>query len=211
MKSEYEVKRVTKLYDSCDKCGLPTINCICNKVNKIKSELKILILSTEREFYRPSNTARLLKLINSDSTEIFLWERTKKPEKLIEYIKDNRYSTFLLFPAEDEESKKRKIEYLDTDKIPAFIIIDGTWKEARKIFRKSDYLKELPIISLELNYRSEFNIRKGNAEGNLCTVETAIEVLRLNGETENSLAVKDLYKLFLRSFKAGISGHKLKE
>lgn len=211
MKSEYEVKRVTKLYDSCDKCGIPTINCICNKVNKIKSQSKILILSTEREFYRPSNTARLLQLINSDSTEIFLWERTKKPEKLIEYIKDDRYSTFLLFPAEDAESKKRKIEYLDTDKIPAFIIIDGTWKEARKIFRKSDYLKELPIISLELNYKSEFDIRKGSAEGNLCTVETAIEVLRLNGETENSLAVKDLYKLFLRSFKAGISGHKLKE
>ena len=55
---------------------------------------------------------------------------------------------FLLFPAEDDELGKRKVEYKSTGKIPAFIIIDGTWKEAKKILTKSTYLREIPIISL---------------------------------------------------------------
>ncbi len=77
MESEFKVKQITKLYESCNKCGLPIINCICDIVPKIETKAKILILSTEREFSRPSNTARLLKLVNPESTELILWERVR--------------------------------------------------------------------------------------------------------------------------------------
>ena len=209
MDLDRNVKSITSLYDSCNKCGLATINCICDKIVKIKSKAEIWIISTEKEVYRPSNTARLLKLINPDSTEIFIWERIKQPEKLIEKINDDRYEVFLLFPTEEDELRKRRVEYKNTGKIPAFIIIDGTWKEARKILNKSTYLRELPIISLEPNYKSTFNLRRGAGEGNLCTIEAAIEVLELNEEIESSLKIKEFYSLFLKSFKASISGHKL--
>jgi DTW domain-containing protein YfiP len=167
-------------------------------------------LSTEKEFYRPSNTARLLQLINPSSTEIFLWERTKIPEKLISNINNEIYEPFLLFPIENAEAKKRKVEYKNTRKIPAFIVIDGTWKEARKIFRRSAYLEKLPIISLEPHFKSNYDLRRGSKEGNLCTIETAIEVLKLNGEINNYKTVIDFYNLFLRSYKAGSSGHVVK-
>jgi len=160
----YKVKQITSLYESCDECGLPIINCICNKSPKVKTKAKLWILSSEREFYRPSNTARLLKLINPDSTEIFLWERTKSPEQLIEKISMEKYSVFVLFPTENEESEKRKVQFKLTDKIPAFIILDGTWKEARRIFRKSDFLQGLPIVSIEANYASNYDLRRGAAE-----------------------------------------------
>jgi DTW domain-containing protein YfiP len=208
---DYKVKKITSVYDSCNKCGLPEINCICDKAPKIKTDAKIWILSTEKEFYRPSNTARLLELINPHSTEIFLWERTEKPEKLIENINDERYETYLLFPVEDEQAQCRKIEYENTGKIPAFILIDGTWKEARKILRKSDYLNKLPRISLEPNFKSQYDLRRGAAEGNLCTIEAAVEVLKISNEIENSLVIDEFYSLFLRSYKAGASGHKLKD
>jgi len=207
----YKVNPISSAYDSCTKCGLPIITCICNKSSKIKTSAQIWILSTEREFYRPSNTARLLKLINPDSTEIFLWERTKKPQKLMAYINDEKYETYLLFPVEDELVQCRKVENISTGKIPAFILIDGTWKEARKILRKSDYLNKLPRISLAPNFKSQYDLRRGVTDGNLCTIEAAIEVLKINNEIENSQAIYDFYKLFLRSYKAGASGHKLKE
>jgi DTW domain-containing protein len=207
----YKVKKVTSLYESCNQCGVPVINCICNKFAQVKSNANLWILSTEREFYRPSNTARLLKLINPDSTEIFLWERTNRPDKLIEHINDERYETYLLFPAVNDELKNRQVEYKKTDKIPAFIIIDGTWKEAGKILRKSDYLKTLPIISLQPGFESEYDLRRGAEDGNLCTIEAAIEVLKINSEIENAYVIKELYNLFLKSYKAGSSGHGLKE
>jgi DTW domain-containing protein YfiP len=211
MDCKYKVKPITSLYDSCNKCGLPKINCICDKSPEVTTSSKIWILSTEKEFYRPSNTARLLKLINPNSTEIFLWERTKKPEKLIKNINNEKYETYLLFPIEDDNEQYRKVEYKNTGKIPAFILIDGTWKEARKILRKSDYLNKLPRISLEPNFKSQYDLRRGATEGNLCTIEAAIEVLKINNELENSQAIDNFYNLFLRSYKVGASGHKLKD
>ena len=50
MDSKFKVKQITKLYESCNKCGLPIINCICNIVPKIETKAKIWILSSEKEF-----------------------------------------------------------------------------------------------------------------------------------------------------------------
>ncbi|MCB2288939.1 DTW domain-containing protein [Clostridium sp. CS001] len=211
MDCNYKVKPITSLYESCDKCGLPKINCICHKAPEVNTNAKIWILSTEKEFYRPSNTARLLKLINPNSTEIFLWERTKKSEKLIENINNEKYEPYLLFPIEDDNEQHRKVEYENTGKIPAFILIDGTWKEARKILRKSDYLNNLPRISLEPNFKSQYDLRRGAEQGNLCTIEAAIEVLKINNELESSQVIYNFYNLFLRSYKAGASGHILRD
>ena len=206
----YKVKQITSLYESCNECGLPLINCICHKSAKVRTRAKFWILSSEREFYRPSNTARLLKLINPDSTEIFLWERTKSPEHLIENIRGDKYSAFILFPTENEELENRNVKFELTAKIPAFIILDGTWKEARKIFRKSYFLKGLPIVSIAPNYVSNYDLRRGAAEGNLCTIEAAIEMIKMSGEIGTSQIIEDYYKLFLKSYKAGVSGHRLK-
>lgn len=204
------VKQITSAYNSCNKCGLPIITCICDKAPKIKTSARIWILSTERELYRPSNTARLLTLINPHSTEIFLWERTRKPDKLIEVINDEKYDTYLVFPVE-EETHIIKSQYKSTGKVPAFILIDGTWKEAQKILRKSDYLNKLPRISLKPTFKSQYDLRKGAAEGNLCTIEAAVEVIKMNREVQNSQVIYEFYKLFLKSYKAGASGHKLKD
>ncbi|MBU3101410.1 MULTISPECIES: tRNA-uridine aminocarboxypropyltransferase [Clostridium] len=209
MNSDYKIKQITSLYDSCNQCGLPIINCLCPTAPKIKTSSKFWILSTEKEFYRPSNTARLLKLINPHSTELFLWERTKIPEKLITNLNNDIYEPFLLFPIENNQTKCPKLEHKKAGKIPAFIIIDGTWKEARKILRKSFYLENLPIISLEPNFKSIYDLRRGAKDGNLCTIETAIEVLAISCDDKYSQVISDFYNLFLKSYKAGLSGHKL--
>lgn len=211
MDSKFKVKKITKLYDSCSNCGLPIMNCICSIVPKMQTKAKVLILSTEREFSRPSNTARLLKLVNPESSELILWERTTPPKKLIEYINSGDYEIYILFPVENEELSEKKFEYKNFKKTPAFIILDGTWKEALKILRKSDYLKKLPRISLNPIHNSEYTLRKGAAEGELCTIEAAIEVLKLNHELENAQLIKGVFDLFIKSFKAGVSGVKLKE
>lgn len=211
MDSKFKVKQITKLYESCNKCGLPIINCICNISPRIDTKTKIWILSTKREFSRPSNTARLLKLINPESTELILWERTNAPEKLIEYINSEEYEIYILFPIDNDELSEIKFEYKTPEKTPAFIILDGTWKEARRILRKSDYLKKLPKISLNPIHKSEYTLRRGASEGELCTIEAAIEVLKLNYEFENAHLIKGSFDLFIKSFIAGANGLKLKD
>lgn len=203
-------KQITKVCNNCSKCGLPIITCICDSIKEVETKAKFIILSSERELYRNTNTANLLKLTNPKSTEIVIWKREKVSQKILNYINSNIYSTYLIFPIINEEMKKRKIQYSKSKKIPVFIIVDGTWKEAWKIIRKSDYLKKLPVISLDVKVSSKFSLRRGQEEGNLCTIETAIELLKMNDEYNISKDINKYFELFLESYKAGMSGHKIK-
>ena len=203
-------KQITKVCNNCSKCGLPIITCICDSIKEVETKAKFIILSSERELYRNTNTANLLKLTNPKSTEIVIWKREEISQKVFNYINSNIYSTYLIFPIINEEMKKRKIQYSKSKKIPVFIIVDGTWKEAWKIIRKSDYLKKLPVISLDVKVSSKFSLRRGQEEGNLCTIETAIELLKMNDEYNISEDINKYFELFLESYKAGMSGHKIK-
>jgi len=210
MHRDIPVKQVTTLYESCTKCGLPLINCICALCERTQTTTQFWILSSKREFHRPSNTARLMKLINPSSTEVFLWERTCEPEDLLQRISSGAFNVFLLFPAESDNLASRQTEYTQTDKIPAFILLDGTWKEARRILRKSSFLENLPIVSLDCNTPSKFNLRKGADSGQLCTIETAIEVLLQTGESEKAQVFERSFDLFLKCNKASVAGHAVK-
>lgn len=210
MEPRYQVHSITRLYQSCNACGLPVITCICSRVVSVKTNAQLWILSTEKEFSRPSNTARLLNLMNPESTDIHLWERTRQPEALLEKIRSGNFEPYLLFPAENEEAQSRRVRFPISEKVPAFIIIDGTWQEARKIVRKSEYLKVLPLISLTHVADSAFDLRKGVTPGNLCTLEATMEVLRMNGEEKAAASMDEVFHLFMKSYKAGFCGHGLK-
>lgn len=202
-------KQITKVCDNCSKCGLPVITCICNEIKEVETIAKFIILSSERELYRNTNTANLLKIINPKSTEIVIWERGKVPEEIIKYVANDMYKVYLVFPTINDDLKKRKVDYEISNSTSIFIIVDGTWKEAWKIIKKSDYLKELPILALETNTISKFILRRGQEDGNLCTIETTIELLKMNNEEEKGDFISDKFELFLESYKAGSSGHKI--
>ena len=175
-------KQITKVCNNCSKCGLPSITCICNDIKEVRTKSKFIILSSEREIYRNTNTANWLKLVNPESTEIIIWKRRELSKELLKYLNNEVYKGYLVFPIINEEMESRKVINNRRKHIPVFIIIDGTWKEAWKIIRKSDYLKNLPILPLEIKTTSKFTIRRGQEEGNLCTIEAAIELLKINKE-----------------------------
>ena len=202
-------KRITSICDNCNICGLPVITCICNSIKKVKTKSKFIILSSEREIYRNTNTASLLKLINSESTEIIIWRRGEKSQEILNYMNNDIYKVYLIFPIVNEEMEKRRIKYVKDGHIPVFIIVDGTWKEAWKIIRKSDYLKEVPILPWEVKKTSKFTLRRGQEEGNLCTIEAAIELLKINEENDIGEEINRGFESFLGSYKAGASGHKI--
>lgn len=204
---ENKIKQVTKLYDTCEHCGVPVINCICNKVSKINTKAQIWILSSQKEVVRPTNTARLIKLVNEGSTEILKWERRVPPKKLVELIEGEEFEIYLLFPS-DKENKHREKAFEKTDKEVVFIIIDGTWQEARKIFNRSPYLNKLPLLTLNVEKESQFKLRRRIPEGGICTIEAAMKVLELNGEASAAITLEKTFELFQRNYKAGASGHK---
>lgn len=88
----------------------------------------------------------------------------------------------LVFPVDDQSKRRLETQTHGVMKKKEFIILDGTWKEAKRILNKSDYLKNLPVISLTGSGISKYKFRRGAEIGQLCTYEAAMETLKLTGD-----------------------------
>ncbi len=67
-------------------------------------------------------------------------------------------------------------------KRPLFLLLDATWPEARKMFRKSPYLDHLPVLSFQPEQLSRYKLRCSQREDHLCTSEVAALCMELAGE-----------------------------
>jgi hypothetical protein len=65
---------------------------------------------------------------------------------------------------------------------PLFILLDGTWAEARKMFSKSPYLASLPVLSLKPDRLPQYKLRNSGREDHFCTSEVAAMCMDLAGE-----------------------------
>ena len=69
-----------------------------------------------------------------------------------------------------------------TGRRPLFVLLDATWPEARKMFRKSPYLNHLPVLSLQPEQLSRYKLRRSQRQGHLCTSEVAALCMELAGQ-----------------------------
>ena len=69
-----------------------------------------------------------------------------------------------------------------TGRCPLFVLLDATWPEARKMFRKSPYLNHLPVLSLQPQQLSRYKLRRSQREAHLCTSEVAALCMELADE-----------------------------
>ena len=67
-------------------------------------------------------------------------------------------------------------------KRPLFILLDATWTEARKMFRKSPYREPFPVLSLLPEQLSRYRLRRSTRGEHLCTAEVAALCLELAGD-----------------------------
>ncbi|PKL74219.1 MAG: hypothetical protein CVV27_21640, partial [Candidatus Melainabacteria bacterium HGW-Melainabacteria-1] len=145
------------LHTPCGQCALPQLTCICALIQPISTQARFVMLSAAKEFERPSNTGRLLKLLNPDATTIIGWER-KRPSAELLQILQTQPEAYLVFPASSDSQTSRLVSQV-RGPAPLFILLDGTWQEARKIQRKSDYLDALPLLALPEDLQSAYPLR----------------------------------------------------
>lgn len=198
--------KISKITKQCIDCGLVQDNCICEDAVNIESAVEFWLLTHENELRRTNNTGRLIENAIS-SSKVFVWNRTIEPIELIELIDSDDYNVFLVMAADRESEIIRARDYSSTNKKTAFLILDGTWKEVRKIIKKSYYLDKLPIISLETNRKTIYNLRRNSDDNHLCTVEVGVALLNLIGENKNANLLNEYFAIFLKKYNEGRYNH----
>ncbi|SEN05648.1 conserved hypothetical protein [Halomonas caseinilytica] len=191
----------------CESCNLPRLNCLCPYRVQAESRSRVWLLTHPIERYKPTNTGRLIRDVLPD-TEVFTWYRTAPDERLLDLLADSRYAPFVVFPDDQEGYADRVvgmdsvIEHRDAGRIPVFILLDGTWRQARRIFRRSAYLADLPVLPLVTDRQTRYRLRKAASSDHLCTAEVAAELLHQAGDDRAAEVLDDYFEVFNDNYAA---------
>jgi DTW domain-containing protein YfiP len=117
-------------------------------------------------------------------TFAFGWARTEVDPALLSLLADPKWQPYVVFPGEFVRPERvvQSVPPLPLGQRPLFILLDATWPEARKMFRKSPYLNALPVLSLNPEQVSRYQLRRSKRDDHFCTSEVAAMCLELAGE-----------------------------
>ncbi|MES2840437.1 MAG: tRNA-uridine aminocarboxypropyltransferase [Pseudomonadota bacterium] len=169
----------------CAGCRLIATHCVCALRPLVTTRAGVCLIMGDIEALKPSNTGWLVADVVTD-TWAFGWSRTAVDPDLLALLADPQWQPVLVFPGEFAPSGRVVTELPpagEGGKKPLFVLLDGTWSEARKMFRKSPYLDHLPVLSLHPDQVSNYRLRRSARESHFCTSEVAALCLALAGET----------------------------
>ena len=190
----------------CEYCLLPRAECVCAAKPNIASNSAFCFIMYTGECYKPSNTGRIIADVIADN-HAFVWDRTQPDAAMLALFSDARYAPIVVFPqqyAEQERCINSPLELtaVQSGKIPLFVMLDGTWREAKKMF-KSPYLANLPVLGIQPEQGSSYQLREAAHLHQLCTAEVAIEVLKLANDSAAAAALAEYFAVFRRAYIVG--------
>ena len=178
----------------CPACRLVTSHCQCALRPQVHTHAGICLLMHDTEPLKPSNTGWLIADLVAD-THAFGWARTEVDPALLALLADPQWQPYVVFPGEyapPERVLQTLPEAAGAGPRPLFVLLDATWPEARKMFRKSPYLERFPVLSLLPEQLSRYRLRRSKRDDHLCTSEVAALCLGLAGD-EQAAAALDAY------------------
>ncbi|MEY8875889.1 MAG: tRNA-uridine aminocarboxypropyltransferase [Leptothrix sp. (in: b-proteobacteria)] len=172
--------------DRCERCRLVASHCLCALRPVVPTHAALCLLMAEFEPLKPSNTGWLVADVVPD-TSAFGWSRLHADAALLARLADPQWQPVVVFPGEFA-APERVVSQVASDPArpgarPLFVLLDGTWSEARKMFRKSPYLDALPVLSLGgPNPLTRYQLRRSSHDHHFCTAEVAARCLDLAGD-----------------------------
>jgi DTW domain-containing protein YfiP len=174
----------------------------------IHTPVQFWLLMHPDEWLKPTNTARLIGA-SIPQTRFFPWYRTTPPVGLITLLREHRFMPYLLVPQGDATlfAHLRERPWLP-DRVPAFVLLDGTWSQARKMFHRSPYLHGIPSIAIQPGAPSTYRLRCQRCAQHLSTVEVAIALLEQLQEVTASRVLHAYFRVFAERSMAARHGHR---
>jgi len=164
-------------------------HCMCALRPRVATRSAVCLMMADIEPLKPTNTGWLIADVVAD-TFAFTWSRTAPAPAMLDLLSDPVWDAYVVFPGE-YAAPERVVQTVSppaigpggTLKRPLFILLDGTWSEARKMFGRSPYLDAMPVLSLAPAEASQYRLRRSRCSNHFCTSEVASQCLSLAGDT----------------------------
>ena len=214
--------------ERCAGCRLVPSHCMCALRPILTTRAGVCLIMADIEPLKPSNTGWLIADVVAD-TAAFGWARTAADPALLAMLVDPQWQPYLVFPGEfvaPERVVTTLIGYNTATQPaagppqgglapsggsdprgggawgprPLFVLLDATWPEARKMFRKSPYLDHLPVLSLQPEQISRYRLRRSRRDDHFCTSEVAALCMDLAGEHLAAQALEAYLEVFTHHY-----------
>ena len=186
--------------ERCEGCRLVLSHGLCALRPSVATRAGVCLLMADIEPLKPTNTGWLVADVVPD-TFAFGWARTGTDPALLSLLDDPQWQPFVVFPGEYAAPGRVVQEvHVDTDKRPLFILLDATWNEARKMFRKSPCLDRFPVLSLRPEKVSRYVLRRSRRDDHFCTSEVAALCMELAGEARAAALLEAWLDVFTHHY-----------
>jgi len=161
----------------CAVCEKALAACICQQITVIDSDIELIILQHPTEVKNAIGTARILNL-SLPQCQIIIGEDFTANRQLNEILNDPQRECYLLYPGDDSVSVEELGSATVTKQLKrTFILLDGTWRKAFKMYQSSVNLHAIAAVKLNAENVSKYTIRQTSIEGGLSTVEAGCLLL----------------------------------
>ncbi len=173
----------------CTQCRLAKVVCDCELLNPFSTETKFVLLMHPEESRRRIATGRLTHLLLRNS-QLIVGENFAQQSQVQSILADPRNQTVILYPGTSATNLSEATDrsWRDLSKPLNVIVLDGTWRTARKMLHRSPNLQMLQQICFTPRKPSRFRIRKQPHPVCFSTLEA---VHHLIGELEPTVSARD--------------------
>ncbi|MCB9627983.1 MAG: DTW domain-containing protein [Sandaracinaceae bacterium] len=158
--------------ETCFVCFKPQVTCVCADITPVHNRVGVSVLQHPRERAHPLGTARFVELglVNSEVIVAFTGARERDVPLPLPS------GTGLLYPRPDA---------LDLEHVPVsaqprhLLVLDGTWSQARGLYKAHPWLAQLPHYQLSPDTPSRYRIRREPRPEYVSTLESVLLALRI--------------------------------
>ncbi|TNE43233.1 MAG: DTW domain-containing protein [Deltaproteobacteria bacterium] len=204
----------------CRQCLMREDWCLCDRIPRVDTEMHIVIVRHFKEIYKTSNSARLasLALPNSTLLDFGVRGQTMDTSAL------EGEGVFLLFPTNDGTSgilnmggEHPEAEEVDasadvaphaagTAVVPSkpktLVVLDGSWRQARRMSRRITELRHLPRVSLLPASDDTERIRKPPHAWTMATLEAIARAVAMFEGDDKGEQLDQLFLDMVQHFRA---------
>ena len=155
--------------ERCHRCRKPSVVCICDLVPRLMNRTEVIILQHPKEREHPFGTARFAELGLDRVRTLVHYGLGRSPSPLGALPDD----AVLIFPGEGAPDLR------EAQRPSALVFLDGTWAQARTLFRINPGLERLPRYRIAPRVQSRYVIRSEPEIDCTSTIEAIAEALSI--------------------------------
>lgn len=154
----------------CQRCWVVEAFCVCGLTPQVPTLTEVLVVRHERESWKSTGTARIAALA-MPKLRLLDFTENSEPAKS-ELPREVGPGAHLLFPTEEGAA-------WDGAQVKKLIVLDGTWRQVRRMYAKLPALHGVPKLALPEQAARVLRLRESKFEAGRSTLEAIAEAIAL--------------------------------